>query len=297
MSPRQSHPPTLIRHVQRALREEKLVERGMTILVGVSGGPDSMALLHVLSMLRSKVGFALTAHAIDHGLRPEATQEIALARDFCHQFDVAFGVTQLQVAPGGNLQARARAQRLAALRQAARANGAERIALGHHADDRAETVLIRLLRGSGPAGLAVLPPRSNDLIRPLLRARRSDVMAHLQRHHIPFAQDPSNDDLRFLRARIRGQLLPMLVSLSPSIVQHLCNLADDMAALGLSSTSLARAQLRELGRAASRHRAGVRVSVPGGGVAMVDMGTGRIVVQTPEEMKGTRKPRQRPKDA
>jgi tRNA(Ile)-lysidine synthase len=287
----------LIRRAEREIREAGLIERGMRVLAGVSGGPDSMAMLHVLSVLRAKLGFELFAHAVDHGLRAEAMGEVALAEEQARLLGVPFGVSRLRVEPGGNLQARARAARLGALREQARLLGAVRIALGHHADDRAETVLQRILRGSGPAGLAVLAPRAGDLIRPFVRARRSDVIDHLQRHGIPFAQDPSNEDRRFLRARVRADLLPMLESLSPRIVEHLCSLADDLGALGLPTSPLGRAQLRELGRAASQRRSGIRVSVPGGRVATVDVCTGRIVVEAPEDAKGARKPRQRPDDA
>jgi tRNA(Ile)-lysidine synthase len=102
------------------------------------------------------------------------------------------------------------------------------IATGHHADDRAETVILRLLRGAGPRGLAVLPPRAGDLVRPLIRARRGDIDAHLARHGIAHALDPSNANSRFLRVRVRRELLPLLADLSPGIVTHLCALADQL---------------------------------------------------------------------
>jgi tRNA(Ile)-lysidine synthase len=105
--------------------------------------------------------------------------------------------------------------------------GAGRIATGHHADDRAETLLMRLLRGTGARGLAVLQPLEGDRIRPLLRARRVDIDGHIARHRVPHAIDPSNRDPRFLRARVRMELLPELERLSPRIVEHLCALADD----------------------------------------------------------------------
>lgn len=221
-----SHPPTLITLARAALREG-IVPRGTSVLVAVSGGPDSMALLHVLSMLRARHGFGLFAHGVDHGLRPEAARELDLAERFARDLDVPFSRSALHVKPGGNLQARARDVRWAALRAAASRAGAERIATGHHADDRAETLLIRLLRGTGARGLAVLPPAEGDRIRPFLRARRADIAAHIERHHVPFATDPSNRDPRFLRARVRMQLLPELERLSPRIVEHLCALADD----------------------------------------------------------------------
>jgi tRNA(Ile)-lysidine synthase len=222
-----SHPPTLITHVKAALSRHALAPRGSTVLVAVSGGPDSMALLHVLSGLRRRGAFGLFAHGVDHGLRPEASTELDLAERFATSLDVPFSRTRVAVPAGGNLQARARDARWAALRQAAARLGADRIATGHHADDRAETVLMRILRGTGVGGLAVLPPRSDDKIRPMLRARRQDVLAHLARHKVPWAEDPSNRDPRFLRTRVRHELLPALQRLSPHVVEHLCALADD----------------------------------------------------------------------
>ena len=120
--------------------------------------------------------------------------------------DVPFARTRVAVARGGNLQARARAARWDALRVAASRSGADRIATGHHADDRAETLIMRLLRGTTARGLAVLPPvdrRDGVRVRPLYRARRLDVEAHVARHRLPCARDPSNEDPRFLRTRVR----------------------------------------------------------------------------------------------
>jgi tRNA(Ile)-lysidine synthase len=223
-----SHPPTLLTVTTRTLRAERLVAKGDRVLVAVSGGPDSMALLHVLALLRSKVGHAVVAHGVDHGLRPEAAAELDLAAQLSSTLAVPFDRTSLRVAPGGNLQARARDARYAALRAAAARAGCSAIATAHHRTDRAETVLLRLLRGAGPRGLAVLPPRSGDLVRPFLRATREAIDAHLARHAVPFARDPSNHDPRFLRVRVRTELLPLLRALSPAIEEHLCALADQL---------------------------------------------------------------------
>jgi tRNA(Ile)-lysidine synthase len=229
-----THPPTLITLVRAALREHALVPRGSRVLVAVSGGPDSMALLHVLALLRAKLAFGLFAHGVDHGLRAAAAEELDLAERFARAHDVPFGLSRVTVPPGGNLQARARTARWEALRAAAYAAGADRIATGHHADDRAETLVMRLARGTGLRGLAVLPPQDGDRIRPLYRARRSDIDAHLARHHVPFATDPSNRDPRFLRARVREEIMPALERLSPRITEHLCALADEAAQICLA---------------------------------------------------------------
>jgi len=228
-----THPPTLITLVRAALRDHALAPRGGRVLVAVSGGPDSMALLHVLAGLRARLAFGLFAHGVDHGVRPEASEELDLAQTFSRSVDVPFARTRVAVRPGGNLQARARDQRWDALRAAAARVGADRIATGHHADDRAETMLIRLLRGTGPRGLAALPAKVADRdlyrIRPLVRARRADVEAHIARHGIPCARDPSNRDPRFLRTRVRYELLPLLERLGPRVVEHLCALADALS--------------------------------------------------------------------
>ncbi len=189
-----------------------------------------MALLHVLSILAPRMGFGVFACGVDHGLRAEAAAELSLAEGAAAQWGVAFERCSVSVAPGGNLQARARDARYAALRQRARAVGAKYLAVGHHQDDRAETVLLRLLRGAGPRGLAVLPPRAGDVLRPMIRASRRDVTLHLTRHGVPSSQDPSNRDPRFLRSRVRHELLPLLQELSPGITQHLTAVADQLAA-------------------------------------------------------------------
>ncbi len=228
--------PALLTLARRELRALELA-RGSVIVAAVSGGPDSMALLHVLAKLAPDLGVVIHAHGVDHGLRAEAAAELDLAEAFAARLDVRFTRTLVRVARGGNLQARARTARYEALAVAARAVGACTIATAHHADDRAETVLMRLMRGAGPRGLAVLPPRAplaldtaHELVRPLIRARRDAVQAHAARHGVPFATDPSNTDPRFLRVRVRLELLPLLQSLAPGIVDHLTSLADQLGA-------------------------------------------------------------------
>jgi tRNA(Ile)-lysidine synthase len=194
----------------------------------------------------------------------------------------------VDVAPGGNLQARARTARYEALDRARVAASATLIATAHHADDRAETVLLRLLRGAGPAGLAVLPARAGDRIRPLLRARKVDILAHLARHRVAFAEDPSNRDRRYLRARVREELLPLLAELSPGIVGHLNALADELVA-GEKDEALARlpamlglgrAQRTLLRRALERKQRGARVLLKGGWEARVDPATSTVRVSS-----------------
>jgi tRNA(Ile)-lysidine synthase len=232
----------------------------------------------VLARLAPRLGVELAAHGVDHGLRPEAGSELDLAERRAARCEVTFTRTSLRVAAGGNLQARARAQRYAALRRAAENAGARFIVTAHHADDRAETVLMRLLRGAAPAGLAVLPVRSGDLLRPLIHARRSDLRAHLARHDIRWAEDPSNQDHRFLRVRVRNELMPLLETLSPAIVAHLCALADELGSGGDLTVldeqgeplRLGRAQRSALRQALTRGRSRARIRLSGGRELRVD---------------------------
>jgi tRNA(Ile)-lysidine synthase len=226
-----SHPPTLITLVRATVRGHTLIARGGTVLVAVSGGADSMALLHVLALLRRELAFGLFAHGVDHGLRPEASAELDVAQDFARLLEVPFDRTRVLVGAGGNLQARARAARWEALRAAASRAGATRIATGHHADDRAETMLMRILRGTRARHLGVLPPLDGDRIRPMLPARRTDIDAHVRRHRIPHCNDPSNLDPRFLRTRVRLELLPVLERLNPRVVEHMYALSDELGQL------------------------------------------------------------------
>ena len=282
-----SHPPTLLTCVARTLLDRLPFSPGERILLAISGGPDSTALLDVLAKLRRRGGllgsFDLHAHGVDHGLRDGAASELDLAEAHAARHAVPFARTRVTVAAGGNLQARARAARRHALLAAAEAIGATAIATAHHADDRAETVLLRLLRGGGPRALAPLPLRDGVWTRPLLDATRADVEAHVRRHQLAVARDPSNDDPRFTRTRVRHELLPLLRALDPAIVAHLNALADDLARAPLEPPGerppalrglpehLPRRTWQALARAMSTPSAGnSHVLLPGGLVARYD---------------------------
>ena len=271
--------PALLTLARRALTGEARMARGSAVVAAVRGGPDSMALLHVLARLAPTLGIVVHAHGVDHGLRPAAVNELDTAEAFAKRLGVPFGRSTVRLARGGNLQARARAARYAALADAARAIGAPAIATAHHADDRAETVLLRLMRGAGPRGLAVLPPRAPlaasgiELVRPLVRARRGAVMAHLERHGVPFATDPSNEDPRYLRTRVRRELMPLLQELSPGIVDHLVALADQLASEEAGQASdfpLPRSTQTALTELMRSRSTTARVWLPGGLVVTVD---------------------------
>lgn len=224
-----SHPPSLLRLVHGTLERECDLGPKAKILLGVSGGPDSLALLHCLSLLRPKLNFSLIVLCVDHGLRPEAELEVRSVEHFCKDHEVPFFTQNLGLSPGANLQERARDARYQALFRVADEQGGESalVATAHHREDRAETVLMRLLRGTSLEGLGVLKPREGRLVRPMIRAGRSAVLEHVARHGLTPAQDPSNHDSKYLRVRVRKELLPLLFDLGPGIVSHLCDLSDE----------------------------------------------------------------------
>ena len=200
----------------RELTESCHVTQGSRIIIAVSGGPDSMALLHLLADARKRLELDLTAAWVDHCLRPQetpgeeqtvlATTEKLQMNCVRHRVDAAFYASK----QGISLEHAARDLRYAALRATAHDVGAEDIAVAHTADDQAEEVLLRLLRGSGREGVAGMRMRSRDLIRPLLNIEKKDLSAWLTEQEIPFCFDSSNEDMRFLRNRVRHQLLPFL---------------------------------------------------------------------------------------
>ena len=179
------------------------------VLVALSGGPDSTALLHLLHELRDDRRWRLVAAHFDHGLRPESAREarLVVART------EALGVSCRVGRPEERLAERQEAfreARYAFLRRVAREVEADRIATGHQADDQAETVLFRILRGTGIRGLAGIPERRGAVVRPLLPFRRDEIVSWLEDRGIPWLDDPSNRDPRWARARIRTRVLPAL---------------------------------------------------------------------------------------
>ncbi len=213
--------------VLRTIAAHALLERGDHVLVAVSGGPDSMALLHVLWEARERLGISLEVAAIDHGLRAGAAAEIDLVRERAAALELPFATAAVVVRRErgrASLQDAARRARLSALVSLAAERGARRIALGHQADDQAETILFRIVRGTGLRGLGGIPYRRDPFVRPLLDVRRSEVLRYLQRRSIPHAADPSNADPRFTRARIRHRILPLLADENPRVVEALLGL-------------------------------------------------------------------------
>jgi tRNA(Ile)-lysidine synthase len=215
----------------RTIREQALFARGERVLVAISGGPDSTAMLDALRVVAPRLGLVLEAATVDHGLRPESGAEADLVVARCRALGISCERVAVDVravrARHVSWQDAARRARLAALEAVATRQGCASVALGHTADDQAETVLFRILRGTGVAGLAGIPYRRGRLVRPLLDVRRSEVLRLLARRRVPFIEDPSNADRRFARARLRHEWIPSLARENPRLVDALLALAAD----------------------------------------------------------------------
>jgi tRNA(Ile)-lysidine synthase len=219
----------LLARVFRTIERHGMLASGDTVLAGVSGGADSVALVDILCALAPAFDIQIAVAHLDHGLRPEAAEEeAALVRRLARRLGLACHVDRL-APPGrrGSLEERLRRLRYAFFERTAAAYGYSKIAVGHHADDNAEAVLMHLLRGTGIRGLAGIPPvRDRRIVRPLIEIRRADILAYLQRRGLPFAEDTSNTDPRFERNRIRHHLIPLLQrQYNPAVVDALNRLA------------------------------------------------------------------------
>lgn len=207
---------------------QKLLQRGQAVVVGVSAGPDSMALLHLLAGFGREFALELTAVYVDHGLRPMETEaEADLVKEAAARFAGRFEHVRIDVLGEAERQKKslehmARDLRYQAFDQVAAQVGAEKIAVAHTADDQAEEIIIRMLRGAGRGGFSGMKlVRDNKIVRPLLTTAKEEILAYLQARNIPFLVDSSNEDLRFLRNQVRLEILPFLEKYNPGLRQTL----------------------------------------------------------------------------
>jgi tRNA(Ile)-lysidine synthase len=231
---------SLIEKVARRTEEEKLLDRGDIVVVAVSGGPDSVALLHILFLLSERNGWKLIVAHVNHQFRGiESDAEAGFVADLAKRWGIPCEIGIIDVPAymeqaSLNGQVAAREKRYEFLHAVADQYSAQRIALAHHADDQAETVLMRLIRGTGPSGLTGMPERRSEkkveLIRPFLRIYKSDIEEHCLQHGLSYCRDSSNELRKYFRNQVRLDIMPMLRSYNEQLPESLNRLADMMQA-------------------------------------------------------------------
>lgn len=256
MAFQESRSETLIRRVKSGITKHGLFSAGEHVLVGVSGGADSVCLLFVLNALAPSLRLQLTAAHLNHGIRkPGAAKDEAFVGELAARLGVRL-VTQRVHVPrrarnaGVSLEMAAREARYTFFSHWARRTGATTVATAHTADDQAETVLLKLARGAGPTGLSGIARetvlRGWRIVRPLLDFSHDEICAFLRSQGVGWREDETNRDVTFLRNRVRHDILPLLEkNLNPAIRQSLIRTAEILAAEDRWLTEISREALRD----------------------------------------------------
>jgi len=222
--------------VERMGAEKQLWDRGDCIVVAVSGGPDSMALLTVMHDIAAAEGLTLIAAHVNHGFRAEESRhELQVVREYCAKLGIPCETITLDMPSyieetRMNGQSASRQRRYAFLHEVAERYGAVRIALAHHGDDQSETVLMRVIRGTGLTGLSGIPAKRKEknveLIRPMLRMKKLDIIRYCDEQRIPYCVDSSNLERHYFRNIVRLDILPYLSQFNPQLPQSLQRLSE-----------------------------------------------------------------------
>ena len=244
MSPKSNQKDSLIERVFSFICQHGLVSREKLLVVGVSGGPDSVCLLHLLVGLKERLGISLHVAHLNHVLRGmESEADAQYVSELAERLGIGVTLEQRDVKSyqsehGLSLEEAAREVRYHFFAEVASSVGTDRIALGHTADDQAETILMRLVRGSGVYGLQGMQPLTQwesladtrlMVVRPLLEVSRKEVEAYCQQHALTPRIDSSNLSSSYFRNRIRNELMPLLQSYNPRINEALLRTADSLA--------------------------------------------------------------------
>ena len=203
-----------------------LPPKGGSILCGVSGGRDSICLLHYLHRLAPVCGFTVAAAHLNHLMRQTAQRDVDFVRAFCEERGIPFYLSAEPIYERAaewnvSVEEAGRRARYAFLERTADEIGASRIATAHHQNDQAETVILNLLRGTGPEGLAGIPPVRGHYIRPLLDTPRTEIEAYLAEYGLGHVEDETNQDTDYARNRLRLTLWPQLAEINGALTEHI----------------------------------------------------------------------------
>src|SRR5213079_2920132 len=230
---------SLLSHLRTHLARTHLLGEPGVALVAVSGGADSVALLDLLHTLTPELGLSLIVTHVDHGIRSDSGTVARAVGELAERYELPFEVGELSLGPEAS-ETVARRARYAWLGEVQRRHGARYLVTAHHRDDQVETILLRLLKGSAPAGLAGIPARGRGgLVRPLLPFAKARLVAHVAERGLPVHDDPANRDPRHLRSWLRGSLLPL-------VEERVAGVRDNLVRLGRHAGAERRAWNRVL---------------------------------------------------
>lgn len=254
--------PGLIQQIKKTINEWKMLSRGETVVAAVSGGVDSVVLLHILADLKEELELRLIVAHMDHGLRGrESRRDHDFVRDLARRLGVEFTSVLLKKGElkglGGSPQEAARVKRYAFFIDVASKYKAQKVALGHISDDQAETVIMRLMKGSSLSGLSGIPPKRDIFVRPLIQASRASIEEYARDRGIAYVTDSTNLTVKYLRNRVRLELIPKLEKeYNPSIKETLARTAQ---LLSIDDDFIEKAAIKAFKAALIEHKAAVVV--------------------------------------
>ncbi|MCD8380572.1 MAG: tRNA lysidine(34) synthetase TilS [Lachnospiraceae bacterium] len=215
------------------IQKHHLIETGDRILIALSGGADSVALLHFLKGLQDEYHLKLLAVHVNHGIRRKAGEDEAFCEQLCDKMRVPLRCChiapgELENKKGMSLEEAARDMRYALLEECRREAGFDKIAVAHHANDNAETMLFQLFRGSGLKGLSGIAPMRGPVIRPFLGVTRAEILQYLSDNGLAHVEDVTNQDVRYSRNRIRADIIPAAETVNASAVENMSRCAEQL---------------------------------------------------------------------
>ncbi|MFH1655937.1 MAG: tRNA lysidine(34) synthetase TilS [Candidatus Omnitrophota bacterium] len=225
-----------ISKIQHTIKRYNLINRGDKIVIGVSGGPDSLALLYILNSIKEELGLSLCVAHLDHKLRKDSKKDLLFVKTIAKKLNLPFTSDEINIkrlAKKGSVEEIAREERLKFLFKSAKKFKANKIALGHTRDDQSETVLMRILRGTGLYGLrGILPKRKINgfiIVRPLIEIERKEIDRYLRKIKVRPRIDSSNLEDIYFRNKVRNRLMPLLKSeYNTNINEILSDMAENI---------------------------------------------------------------------
>ena len=220
-------------NILKTIKKYELIESGDKVLIAVSGGPDSMCLLDILNKLKAKLGIEIAVAHVNHGIREEAKEETEYIKEYCSKYNIKIYIKYADVLSLAKedkigLEEEGRKVRYNFFNEVVEETGFNKIAIAHNMNDKAETVLMNIIRGAGSLGLkGIEPKRENKYIRPLIETERCDIEKYCEGNKLEPKLDQSNNDNAYTRNKIRNVLIPFIKEeFNPNVIKGINKLSE-----------------------------------------------------------------------